>query len=122
MHDATEGGLVGALNEMAEASQLGFKIDFSQIPFAAGVAGLREKFGLSDEQAMALSSTGTILAAVNPKTKQEAEKALCRNGLKAHFLGEFTKDKRRLLTKTGKETPFPEAATDAYTQIMASKA
>jgi hydrogenase maturation factor len=122
MHDATEGGLVGALNEIAEASQVGFKIDFAQIPFAVGVAGLREKFGLSDEQTMALSSTGTILVAVNPKARQKAEKALRRNGLEAHFLGEFTKDKRRLLIKKGKETPFPPTATDAYTQIMASKA
>ena len=31
MHDATEGGFVAALNELAEASRVGFKVDWEKI-------------------------------------------------------------------------------------------
>ena len=33
MHDATEGGVAAALNEMAEASNVGFKFDWSSFLF-----------------------------------------------------------------------------------------
>ncbi len=33
MHDATEGGFVAALNELAEASKVGFRVDWEKIPF-----------------------------------------------------------------------------------------
>ena len=32
MHDATEGGFVAALNELAEASKVGFRVDWEKIP------------------------------------------------------------------------------------------
>ena len=35
MHDATEGGFVSALNELAEASKVGFKVDWEKIPISA---------------------------------------------------------------------------------------
>ena len=34
MHDATEGGFVAALNELAEASKVGFRVDWEKIPIA----------------------------------------------------------------------------------------
>jgi hydrogenase expression/formation protein HypE len=118
MHDATEGGLVAALNEVAEASNLGFKIDYDKVPLTSEVKVLRETFGLSDEQVLAMSSTGTILAAVSSMAEKEAANILRKCGLKANFLGQFTRDKKRRLVRNNRTLSFPKVADDPYSRIM----
>ncbi len=118
MHDATEGGLTAAINEMADTSKVGFKIEFEKIPICEDVQTLKEYFQLSDEEVLSMSSTGTILAAVSPEAKDKVEEALRQNGVKASFLGFFTKDTARVLMKNDRETLFPEKADDPYEKIM----
>ena len=118
MHDATEGGFVAALNELAEASGVGFRVDWAKIPVSKEALTLQSYFKLSDEQLLAMSSTGTILAAVDAKAREKAEAALASNGLKAYFLGEFTENKERLLIKNGKKEVFPQTASDPYALIF----
>jgi len=121
MHDTTEGGLTAALNEMAEASKAGFRIEQGSIPVKKETQTLREWFKLSDEQALSMSSTGTILAAISPEAKDKVEEELRKNGVDACFLGVFTKNKRRILVKNGKETQFPRKADDPYERILSGK-
>ncbi len=121
MHDATEGGFVTGFNELSEASKVGIKITWENIPIPKEALLLKEKFGLSDEQVLALSSTGTILAAVPPAKKQKAVEVLKQNGLNAYFIGEFTENKQRILVKSGKETVFPAYAEDVYTRLQLIK-
>jgi len=118
MHDATEGGLTAALNEMAEASKVGFKIEAEKIPVPKEASALQKHFKLSDEQVMAMSSTGTILAAISPEARDSVEKTLRRKGLEPHFLGSFTKNMHRILVKNGKEIIFPKKADDPYARIL----
>ena len=122
MHDATEGGLVAALNELAENAQLGFEVDFGKIPISVEVRTLQRSFGLSDEQVLAMSSTGTILAAVHPQVKGEVEEILHKNGLSASFLGVFTKNKSCILIKNQQKTRFPKDAKDPYASILSAQA
>lgn len=121
MHDTTEGGLTAALNEMAEASKLGFKIDLEKIPICKEAQALQKWFRLSDEQTLSMSSTGTILAAISPEAKNRVEKEFCKINVKANFLGIFTKDMRYILMKDGKETAFPKKAEDPYERILSGK-
>jgi len=121
MHDVTEGGLITALNEIAEASNVGLKITWEDIPIQNEIDILKEQFNLNDEQILALSSTGTILAAVPVELKQKAIEVLKQQGLQAYFIGKFTKDKERIFIKTGKKNNFPTTAEDAYTRILANK-
>jgi hydrogenase maturation factor len=121
MHDATEGGFVAALNELAEASTVGFKVAWEKLPLTQEVLALRNYFKLSDEQLMAMSSTGTILVAIAPEAQEKVTKALKQNGLAAYFLGEFIENKERILIKEGKEVPFPQVADDPYTRILSGK-
>jgi hydrogenase expression/formation protein HypE len=121
MHDATEGGFVAALNEVAENSKVGFRLDWEKIPVPKEVHVLKDHFKLSDAQVLALSSTGTILAAVAPKAKEKVEAALSQMGLSACFIGEFTMNQKRILVKEEKELVFPSAADDPYTLIMENK-
>ena len=121
MHDATEGGFVAALNELAEASKLGFRVEWEKIPVSKELESVNDHFKLSDEQLLAMSSTGTILAAVDAKAQEKVKAALSQLGLTACFLGEFTKNKQRALIKTGKETFFPQIADDPYALILSGK-
>lgn len=121
MHDATEGGLTAALNEMAEASKVGFKIELNKIRIPNEVYTLQKCFQLSHEQVLSMSSTGTILAAVSPEVKENVERALSQNNVEASFLGVFTRNMRGILLKNGKETLFPKKADDPYERILSGK-
>ncbi|MEM4733211.1 MAG: AIR synthase-related protein [Candidatus Bathyarchaeia archaeon] len=121
MHDATEGGLVAALNEMASASDLGFNVAFEKIPVSPEARKLQERFNLSDEQVLSMSSTGTILAAVDAQAKMHVENVLRENGVNPSFLGVFTKSKNRVLIRNGEAMPFPQVADDPYERILSAK-
>lgn len=122
MHDATEGGLVSALNEVAEASGLGFMLNFDDLAIIPEGRMIQKKFRLSDEQLLALSSTGNIIAAVEPSSREKVSFALRRNRFKHSFVGEFTSDKQRILIKEGKKVRFPMFIEDAYSRIISGKA
>ena len=87
MHDATEGGFVAALNELAEASKVGFRVDWEKLPLTKEVLALQKHFKLTDDQVLAMSSTGTILAAVAPQAQEKVKEALRQIGLAACFFG-----------------------------------
>jgi hydrogenase maturation factor len=121
MHDTTEGGLVSTLNEMAEASGVGFNVEIEDLPVTSEVRILKESFALSDEQLLSMSSTGTIIAAVDTEAKDKIEEKMRRNGVSASFVGTFTKNKDRNLVKDNKSTPFPQVVDDPYNNILLSK-
>jgi hydrogenase expression/formation protein HypE len=121
LHDATEGGLTNALNEVAEASSLGFRIEFEQLPITAEMNALQKRFGLSSEQVLSASSTGMIIAAVEKHARPIIEETLRRNGIPTSFIGTFTKSKERVLMWTSGRMPFPRVADDPYGMILSSK-
>lgn len=121
MHDATEGGIVEALNELAEASKMGFKVNWEKIPIPKEANLLKKNFELSDETVLAMSSTGTILAAVSPEAKEKVLETLRKLGISASFIGEFTENKERIIIRDKREAVFPLAAIDPYTLIFENK-
>ncbi|MDR0373159.1 MAG: hypothetical protein LBI79_06340 [Nitrososphaerota archaeon] len=118
MHDATEGGFVAALNELAESSKTGFRVEQKKIIVPKEARILQKHLNLSDEQLLAFSSTGTILAAVSPKAQQKTTETLQKLGLTASFIGRFTHAKERIIVQDKTETAFPSQAADPYTTIM----
>jgi hydrogenase expression/formation protein HypE len=118
MHDATEGGFVACLNELAEASGTGFVIEWDKIPFTKETLLIKEHFGLNDEQILSMSSTGTIIGAVNPEAGEEIRKVLRSNGLSASFIGSFTENKQRVIIKKRQNEPFPQVSNDHYDLIL----
>ena len=121
MHDATEGGFVAALNELANASGVGFRVDWEKIHLSKEVLALQSYFNLSDEQVLAMSSTGTVLAAVDHQAQEKVNAALRQCGLTASFLGEFTENQVRVMVKRGKEMSFPEVPDDRYGLIVSGR-
>jgi len=106
------------LNEMADASKVGFLIDFAKLPILPELKKLGEHFQLKREQILATSSTGTLLAAVSPSYREKAIETLSKYGLKAKIIGVFSESKERLIKYDGEETDFPREAEDPYAKIM----
>ena len=121
MHDATEGGFVSALNELAGASMVGFRVDWEKIPVSKEVLALQTYYDLSRWQVLSMSSTGTVLAAVDPQSQQKVTSALSPMGVAAYFIGKLTESKKHLLVSFGKEEPFPNVPNDPYSLIVSGK-
>lgn len=79
MRDATRGGIAAVVNELAEASQVGIRLDELSLPMRPEVMGFCEILGLDP---LYLANEGKILAVV---PAGEAEAALAT--LAAHPLG-----------------------------------
>jgi hydrogenase expression/formation protein HypE len=118
MHDATEGGLVAALNEVADASEVGFRVEMDKVPISREAWKLRDHFKLALDEVLSMSSTGTMFAAVDPLAKGKVEKVLRRSGVAYSFLGEFTESKDRVLAEGGGDTAFPRVARDPFGRIL----
>ncbi len=75
MHDATEGGVLGALHEMAASAGVRFVIDTDAIPFQPGVAEISATLGMDPWRA---TTAGTLVLTV-----AEADAMAVRDTLKA---------------------------------------
>ncbi|HEY44962.1 MAG TPA: hydrogenase assembly protein HupF [Anaerolineae bacterium] len=119
MHDATEGGLVAALNEIAEASHVGFQLDYEWLPLPLELQKLATHFDLSRAEVLSASSTGTLLAGVSPSRKDRIIDSLAKRGFDAKIVGVLTESKQRLIQYAGEELQFPRQAADPYAKILA---
>ena len=92
MHDITEGGIFGALWEMAEASGVGLEIDLKKIPVRQETIEICEFFGLNPYE---LISGGSMLMAAEDGNQlvHELEKA----GIPAAVIGKAMTGNDRVL-------------------------
>ena len=118
MHDVTEGGLVAALGEMANASNVGFVFNYKKLYLLSELKKLVDHFRLSREQLLSMSSTGTLLAAISPRHKDRILKMLAASGVHPQVVGTFTKDRKRIVRYDGQETSFPADFDDPYAMIV----
>ncbi len=120
MHDATEGGLLGGIYEMTEASGIGVTVYESRITIPEPVAKVCAHFNIDPLIAI---SEGTLVAAVPPEKMPGLRAAAQSANLPIFELGEFTGSKRRFIRKEGteeellpvKEDPFWQAYFKAMT-------
>jgi len=75
MHDATEGGLLGAFFEMAGAAGVRFDVDTSQVPWRPGVREAADALGFDPWTA---TTAGTLVVAVDPTHTDDVVDALDR--------------------------------------------
>src|SRR5450756_3022766 len=80
LHDATEGGVVGGIFEIAQASGLGVRLDEAAIPVRPEVAAVCE---LVDIDPLTSISEGTLLATVRPEHADGVLGALAGAGIAA---------------------------------------
>ena len=97
MHDITEGGVLGALWEVKEASGKGFKVNYDQLPVREVTKKLCEAFSLDP---LKLISSGSMLMSV--KDAEEALAVLKKHNIEAHVIGEVLEE-GSILVKDGEE-------------------
>jgi hydrogenase maturation factor len=96
MHDPTEGGVVGALWELAEASGTGFRVDAARIPVRPATRAICAALGLDP---LRLISSGALLIAC--PNGDEMVVALAGRGIPATVIGELTTAGRELIGPSG---------------------
>ena len=92
MHDVTEGGIFGALWEIAEASGVGLEIDLKKLPIKQETIEICEYFGLNP---YALISSGSMLMTAD--NGYDLVRNLEKDGIKATVVGKVTSGNDRLL-------------------------
>lgn len=112
MHDVTEGGILGAVSEMADASGCGFIIDDAKIPVSEAPARIAELFGIDHRLCV---GAGSMIMAVKPGVEHRLIKHLNSQSIPAAAVGNLThKEKGRILIEEGEETEFIYDGTDPY--------
>lgn len=84
IHDATEGGLLGAFTEMADGAGVGFEVDRAAVPIRDGVVPVCEAI---DVDPWAVSSAGTLVVTVDPADADEVVEGLMARGTPAAVVG-----------------------------------
>src|SRR5690554_1064007 len=120
MHDVTEGGMVGAICEMAIASECGFIIDDEKIPTGETQKQITDLFDIDHRFCI---GAGSMVMAVEKGKEEFLVRHLRSNSIKASVVGEMTPKREgfKLLREGKKENvdfdgidPYWEAFHKAY--------
>ena len=110
MHDVTEGGIFGALWEVAEASGVGLEIDLMSIPVRQETVEVCEFFGLSPYQ---LISSGSML--ITAQGGHDLVRELEKEGIHAVVIGKVTGGNDRvIINKEERRFLEPPGADELY--------
>lgn len=112
MHDATEGGVIGAILEMAEASGLGGTVVLDDIPISEETRKLCRFFRI--DPLVSLGEGCLVIACKSYRTGRVLEN-LRSKGIYATVVGELSYRARGVYGKTGsKQVPLRYPARDPY--------
>jgi hydrogenase maturation factor len=87
MHDATEGGVLGGLLEVAAAAEVGMRIELERIPVRPEVRAICDHVGIDPYTSI---SEGTLIATVRPERAIGYVEACTREGIDAAIVGQVT--------------------------------
>jgi hydrogenase expression/formation protein HypE len=112
MHDPTEGGVAGGIQEMADASNLGVKVFEEAIPVQPETAEICSHFQIDPLQ---LISSGALLISAEPKSASDIVRNLKLQRIQASVIGEFLEnvDQRALIRKNGETEALPRPLSDS---------
>lgn len=113
MHDVTEGGIFGALWEMAEASGVGLEIDLKKIPLKQETVEICEYFGISPYE---LISSGSMLMAAKDGNRLVME--LQKEGIPVVIIGKATAGRDRILRNEDECRYLEPPKTDELYKVL----
>lgn len=106
MHDATEGGVLGGLFEIADASGVGMRIEESRFVYPPEVRMVCEAFGIDSVAAIA---EGSMLLTAGHGSSPAIIRALAGAGIAASVIGMVTGDRSERLLMRADGTVIPLA-------------
>ena len=113
MHDVTEGGIFGALWEMAEASDVGLEIDLKKIPIRQETIEVCEYF---DVNPYGLISSGSMMMAAEDGEKLVDR--LARAGIPASVVGKAVAGNDRVILRDGERRFLEPPKTDELYKVL----
>jgi hydrogenase expression/formation protein HypE len=112
MHDATEGGVLGGLTEIADAGGVDLVVDRDAIPLPAAVRAVCDHVGIDP---FASISEGTLIATVRPQHVDGLLAALRDAGVPAADVGEVVPaGEGRVITVGGSPEPLEHPGQDPF--------
>jgi hydrogenase expression/formation protein HypE len=112
MHDATEGGVLGGLLEVAVASGNGMRVEQDAIPLRPEVAAICEHAGMDPYHAI---SEGTLIATVVPERAEAFVRTLADDGVDAAIVGEvLAPGAGRVVVRDGVERSLEHPGLDPF--------
>lgn len=117
MHDPTEGGVVGALWELAEASGTGFRVETVRIPVRAATRQVCAALGVDP---LRLISSGALLIAC--PDGQAMVRGLEARGIRATVIGQVTAGPRELVWPDGRVERIATVGRDELYRLFESPA
>jgi hydrogenase expression/formation protein HypE len=110
MHDITEGGVLGALWEMAEASGVGFKVYKEKMPVSSVTEKICSRLSLD---VLRFISSGSML--ITTKNGEGLVERLKQNGIIANVIGNITRNKGILVENGVEEEVEPPERDELFT-------
>jgi len=111
MHDITEGGILGALSEMCEASGVGAEIRLADVPVLDVTKKICAHYGLD---VFSLISSGSML--ITAENGKKVVDELAADGIKATVVGKVTAQKGLVDAGSGR-TLVPVVSDELYKVI-----
>jgi hydrogenase maturation factor len=109
MHDATEGGVLGAIYELCAASNLGVEVEVAAIPIREETRQSCDAFGI--DPLRLVSSGALVVAAPDPAAILSALSAV---GVPAAVVGRFVASERVLITAEGRSPLEPPEGDELW--------
>ena len=111
MHDATEGGVLGALSEMSLASRKRFSVHLDAIPVAPESRAVCKAFGLDPLKTM---GEGALLITCLPERVPALRRVLRRSGVQSAEIGLVERGEGLVMSDTHEHQFVSTAEGDAY--------
>jgi hydrogenase expression/formation protein HypE len=113
MHDATEGGVLSALYELASASNTGLDLDCAKIHVSNETREVCEAFGIDPYTSL---SEGSLVLSCPPSKVEKVVSALASTRIDARIVGELTSKKNgiMMLKEGGNKVPIEYPVVDPY--------
>lgn len=111
IHDATEGGILGALWEIADCSNMGIEIYLNKIPIKEETKLICQAANISP---YSLISSGTLV--ISTFNGEDLIHKLMENGIEATIIGRIIGEERCLL-ENEKKYPLTQPCSDALYQV-----
>ena len=120
MHDVTEGGLVTALHEIAQASGLGIALEEGSVPFLPETVETCNALGLDP---LGLLGSGALLIVLPAPDVPRLLHNLEWTGINAWEIGQLlpAEEGRILFSRTGDEVTLPVFARDELARFFAQQ-
>lgn len=113
MHDPTEGGILGALWELAEASGSGFRVQAAAIPVRPATRAICAALGVDP---LRLISSGALLIACPDGPQMVRE--LAARGIAAAVIGAVNSGGRELVLPDGTAAPVTTVERDELYRVL----